>query len=208
MPESRPRVDTLWHMDRITVFCSSSTRCERSLDRVAHDVGRRIADAGRAVVFGGGSVGLMGALAEGCKAGGGRLIGITTKRLVELEQASETCDELEIHETMRDRRRRLLELADGVLVLPGGLGTLEEFFEALVGRQLAEHDAPIGIVNAAGALDGLLHMLDDLIAQGFVRDSAKELFFVEDNAAQAVDRLLQTKPFFVNPSRMVPSGTD
>jgi uncharacterized protein (TIGR00730 family) len=138
-------------MNRVTVYCSSSTRVSQSLHDGAKLIGQALAAAGVTLVFGGGSVGLMGAVADGCRSGGGRVIGITTKLLVELEQADPRCDELEVCDTMRERRKRLLELADGVLVLPGGLGTLEEFFEALVGRQLAEHGAPIGLVNIDGA---------------------------------------------------------
>lgn len=150
----------------------------------------------------------MGALGEGCKEAGGRLIGITTTQLIELEQASDICDELEVFDTMRERRKRLLDLADGVLVLPGGIGTLEEFFEALVGRQLAEHGSPIGLVNINGAMDSLLLMLDDLVNQCFVRASARELFFVESKGVVAVDRLLKTPRGIVDPTRMVPSGPD
>ena len=150
----------------------------------------------------------MGALSEGCKEEGGTLIGITTSQLVELEQASEICDELEVYDTMRARRKRLLELAEGILVLPGGLGTLEEFFEALVGRQLAEHGAPIGLVNIAGAMNSLLLMLDDLVHHRFVRASARDLFFVEQDGPTAVARLLKAPSGLVDPTRMVPSGPD
>jgi len=150
----------------------------------------------------------MGEVAAGCREAGGSLTGITTRRLVDLEQADCDCDELEVHETMRARRKRLLELADGVLVLPGGLGTLEEFFEALVGRQLAEHGAPIGVVNIDGAMNSMLLMLDDLVHHRFVRASARALFFVEQAPVAAVDRLLASKGGLVDPTRMVPSGPD
>ncbi len=150
----------------------------------------------------------MGEVAAGCREAGGSLTGITTRRLVDLEQADCDCDELEVHETMRARRKRLLELADGVLVLPGGLGTLEEFFEALVGRQLAEHGAPIGVVNIDGAMNSMLLMLDDLVHHRFVRASARDLFFVEQEPVAAVDRLLASKGGLVDPTRMVPSGPD
>ncbi|MDP7070313.1 MAG: TIGR00730 family Rossman fold protein [Phycisphaerales bacterium] len=195
-------------MERITVYCSSSTRASRHLHDAAEAVGRALAAHGVTVVYGGGSIGLMGALAQGCKAEGGRLIGVTTNRLVELEQASCDCDELEVYDTMRQRRKRLLELANGVLVLPGGLGTLEEFFEALVGRQLAEHGAPIGLVNVNGALNSLLLMIDDLVHHRFVRASARDLFFVEEDGVAAVKRLLRTPGGLVDPTRMVPSGPD
>ena len=196
------------YMERITVYCSSSTRASQRLHDAAREIGRTLAERGVTVVFGGGSIGLMGALSEGCKEAGGRLIGITTTQLVDLEQASDICDELEVFDTMRERRKRLLELADGVLVLPGGLGTLEEFFEALVGRQLAEHGSPIGLVNIGGAMNSLLLMLDDLVHHRFVRASAKNLFFVESEGVTAVDRLLKTPCGLVDPTRMVPSGPD
>ena len=195
-------------MEHITVYCSSSTRASKRLHDAAEAVGRALASHGVTVVYGGGSIGLMGALARGCKAEGGRLIGVTTRRLVELEQASCDCDELVVYDTMRERRRRLLELADGVLVLPGGLGTLEEFFEALVGRQLAEHGSPIGLVNIDGAMNSLLLMIDDLVHHRFVRASARDLFFVEDDGIAAVKRLIRTPGGLVDPARMVPSGPD
>jgi len=178
------------------------------LHEVAGEIGRTLGTSGVTVVYGGGSIGLMGALGEGCKEVGGRLIGITTTQLVELEQASDICDELEVFDTMRQRRKRLLELAEGILVLPGGLGTLEEFFEALVGRQLAEHGSPIGLVNIDGALNSLLLMLDDLVHHRFVRASARDLFFVESDGVTAVERLLRTPRGLVDPTRMVPSGPD
>jgi uncharacterized protein (TIGR00730 family) len=195
-------------MNRVTVYCSSSTRVSQSLHDGAELIGQALAAAGVTLVFGGGSVGLMGAVADGCRSGGGRVIGITTKLLVELEQADPRCDELEVCDTMRERRKRLLELADGVLVLPGGLGTLEEFFEALVGRQLAEHGAPIGLVNIDGAMDSLLTMLDDLVDQKFVRLSARQLFFVEADPLAGVAQLLATSVGRVDPTHMVPSGPE
>jgi len=195
-------------MEHVTVYCSSSTRASNRLHELAECIGRTLAERGVTVVYGGGSIGLMGALARGCKDAGGRLIGVTTSRLVELEQASGDCDELDIHDTMRDRRKRLLELADRILVLPGGLGTLDEFFEALVGRQLAEHGAPIGVFNPDGVMNSLIDMLDDLVEHRFVRESARDLFFVETDPVRAVDRLLASPTGLVDPTRMVPSGPD
>jgi uncharacterized protein (TIGR00730 family) len=195
-------------METITVYCSSSTRASRSLHFAAELVGTALGERGIRLVYGGGSVGLMGAVAKGAKEAGGQITGIITERLVELEQASDICDELIVVQTMRERRRLLLEQADGILVLPGGLGTLEEFFEALVGRQLAEHGCPIGLINIDGAMDSLLAMLDDLVKQQFVRASARDLIIVEDDPVAAVERLLATPGGLVDPTRMVPSGPD
>lgn len=195
-------------MEAITVYCSSSTRVPASLLEGARHVGRAIAQRGIRLVYGGGSVGLMGAVAEGAKAHGAHVTGIITETLVELEQASDICDELIVVKTMRERRRQLLELADGILVLPGGLGTMEEFFEALVGRQLAEHGSPIGLVNLDGALESLLVMLDDMVHRQFVRASARDLILVEEDPVAAVDRLLAAPSGLIDPTRMVPSGPD
>ena len=195
-------------MKSITVYCSSSTRVPTSLLEGARTVGSTIAQRGIRLVYGGGSVGLMGAVADAAKAHGGLVTGIITETLVELEQASDICDELIVVKTMRERRRQLLGLADGILVLPGGLGTMEEFFEALVGRQLAEHGSPIGLVNLDGAMETLLVMLDDMVHRQFVRASARDLLLVEEDPVAAVDRLLEAPSGLVDPTRMVPSGPD
>jgi len=195
-------------MEHVTVYCSSSTRASKRLHEAAEQTGRLLAECGVTVVYGGGSIGLMGALASGVKQAGGALIGITTQKLVELEQASCDCDELVVVDSMRARRKHLLDRADRILVLPGGLGTLDEFFEALVGRQLAEHGAPIGILNLEGAMNSLLVMIDDLVHHRFVRASARDLFFVEAVPEAAVKRLMTAPTGLVDPTRMVPSGPD
>ncbi len=193
-------------MKRVTVYCASSTRLSAHWYAAAARVGSDLAAAGLELVYGGGSIGLMGATAEAAKAGGGRVHGVITSKLVAMEQAWDGCDVLDVVETMQQRRRKLLDLADGLLVLPGGLGTMEEFFEALVARQLGDHGKPIVLVNINGALKSLIDMLDDLMSRQLVRASIRSLYEVVDDPAVAVQTLLNTPGGVVDPAGFVPSG--
>ena len=193
-------------MKRVTVYCASSTRLPVQWYAAAARVGSDLAAEGLELVYGGGSIGLMGAMAEAAKAGGGRVHGVITSKLVAMEQAWDGCDVLDVVETMQQRRRKLLDLADGLLVLPGGLGTMEEFFEALVARQLGDHGKPIVLANINGALTSLIDMLDDLMSRQLVRGSIRSLYEVVDDPAVAVQTLLNTPGGVVDPAGFVPSG--
>jgi uncharacterized protein (TIGR00730 family) len=195
-------------MRRITLYCASSTRLPDDWYQAAGVVGASIAKAGLELVYGGGSIGLMGAAAKAAKAAGGRVHGIITSKLLAMEQGWDGCDQLDVVETMQERRRTLLELADGLLVLPGGLGTMEEFFEAIVARQLGDHGKPMVLVNIGGALSSLIDMLDDMMDRGLVRQSVRQLYSVVDDAAVAVDRLMAEPGGVVDPKAFVPSGTN
>ena len=193
-------------MQRITLYCASSTRLQDAWYEAAATIGKSVAQEGLELVYGGGSIGLMGAAAKAAKAAGGRVHGVITSKLVAMEQAWDGCDELEVVETMQQRRRKLLDLADGLLVLPGGLGTMEEFFEALVARQLGDHGKPIVLVDIDGALSPLIDMLDDMMQRKLVRDSVRQLYRVVRDPAQAVQTLLHTPGGVVDPNAFVPSG--
>lgn len=193
-------------MQRVTLYCASSTRLTDAWYEAAARIGKSVAQGGLELVYGGGSIGLMGAAAKAAKAAGGRVHGVITSKLVAMEQAWDGCDELEVVETMQQRRRRLLDLADGLLVLPGGLGTMEEFFEALVARQLGDHGKPIVLVDIDGALSPLIDMLDDMMHRKLVRDSVRQLYGVVGDPAEAVQTLLNTPGGVVDPNAFVPSG--
>lgn len=193
-------------MQRVTLYCASSTRLTEAWYEAAARIGKSVAQGGLELVYGGGSIGLMGAAAKAAKAAGGRVHGVITSKLVAMEQAWDGCDELEVVETMQQRRRRLLDLADGLLVLPGGLGTMEEFFEALVARQLGDHGKPIVLVDIDGALSPLIDMLDDMMHRKLVRDSVRQLYGVVRDPAEAVQTLLNTPGGVVDPNAFVPSG--
>jgi uncharacterized protein (TIGR00730 family) len=193
-------------MQRVTLYCASSTRLQDAWYEGAATIGKSLARKGLELVYGGGSIGLMGAAAKAAKAAGGRVHGVITSKLVAMEQAWDGCDELEVVETMQQRRRKLLDLADGLLVLPGGLGTMEEFFEALVARQLGDHGKPMVLVDIDGALSPLIDMLDDMMQRKLVRDSVRQLYAVVQDPADAVQTLLDTPGGVVDPTAYVPSG--
>ena len=187
----------------ITVYCSSSGALEPHFSDGARAVGRALAEAGLTLVYGGGSIGLMGECARAAHAGGGRVVGIITAKLDSLEHGWRGCDELEIVESMPQRRSRMMELADGYVVLPGGLGTYEEFFEVLVARQLGDHGAPIVIVNHNGYYDPLIAMIEHGIEHRFIRPAIREALIVVDDARFAVEALLSHEAPPHDPSRFL-----
>lgn len=187
----------------ITVYCSSSGALEPHFSDGARAVGRALAEAGLTLVYGGGSIGLMGECARAAHAGGGRVVGIITAKLDNLEHGWRGCDELEIVDSMPQRRSRMMELADGYVVLPGGLGTYEEFFEVLVARQLGDHGAPIVIVNHNGYYDPLIAMIEHGIEHRFIRPAIREALIVVDDARFAVEALLSHEAPPHDPSRFL-----
>lgn len=187
----------------ITVYCSSSGALEPHFADGARALGSALAVAGLTMVYGGGSAGLMGECARAAKAGGGQVIGIITGKLDALEHGWRDCDELQVVETMPERRTRMMDLADGYVVLPGGLGTYEEFFEVLVSRQLGDHGAPIVIVNHQGYYDPLIAMIEHGIAHRFIRPAIREALVVVDTAEFAVPALLSHEAPPHDPSRFL-----
>lgn len=192
-------------MNSITVYCSASEGLDSGFNDAAETVGRLLAENGIELVYGGGAVGLMGVTAKACKAAGGKVTGIITEHLMASEQGWDGCDELIIVDSMRQRKRQLVELADGFMVLPGGLGTYEEFFETLVGRLLEEHQKPIGILNDRGHFDPMMAMLQDGIDKRFITEPTMELVHVDDDAASLLKRLIESTPVEIDPDRFYPA---
>ena len=190
----------------ITVYASSSTRSDPRLAVAAEELGLRMAQAGVSLIFGGGGVGLMGSLYEGARAGGGRVIGITTEQFVHLEQAVPDCDELVVVKTMAERKTQLLARGDAIIVLPGGLGTYEEFFEAVVARVLGHHVKPLVLANIDRTLDPLLAMIDDGIQRRLISGGVRDFLHVRTTPEEALHAALHSQEELVDPGRMVPSG--
>jgi hypothetical protein len=204
----------------VTVYCSSSEALHPDHAAVASRFGTLLARSGRSLVYGGGCVGLMGAVSRAVRESGGRTVGVITHRLKGAEQLDEGNTENIIVATMRERKAIMEHRGDAIVVLPGGLGTLEEFFEILVGRLLGEHDKPIILLNprdpdgptngnAGGFYDPLLEMLDHMIRSRFTREAARRLFDVVGTPDAAIARLdaLERAPA-VRPAlhELVPSG--
>lgn len=152
----------------ICVYCGSREGISPGYAEAAVAVGRWIASHGGQLVYGGGHNGLMGLMADACLAGGGRVIGVIPKALVEKEWAHTGCTELHVVENMHERKRIMAEHADAFLALPGGIGTFEEFFEVWTWRQLGYHDKPVGLLNLKGYYDSLLTFLDSSMREGFM----------------------------------------
>lgn len=191
---------------RITVFSGSSTRADQvHLDAATH-LGTLLGERELTLVFGGGGVGLMGAMFQSAKASGAGTIGVTTRQFVKLEQAVPDCDEMIVVETMAERKRELIERGDAILVLPGGLGTYEEFFDAVVGRTLGHHSKAIALVNIDQALDPLHQMIEDGIHRRFISHGVRDFLHICQTSEEALDRVLHSKEELIDPSRMVPSG--
>ena len=191
-------------MKSITVYCASSTQLEPAFHRAADLVGTGLASRGLSLVYGGGCIGLMGEVARSAAKGGALVTGVITHKLVEHEQANNECDDLIVVDTMQERRTIMMERGDGYLVLPGGVGTYEEFFEVLVGRQLGDHTKPIGIVNVNGYFDPLGDMLEHGIEHQFIRPALRELLFIDPCPDAVLDYIMEHKGEILPPSAILP----
>ncbi|HEY8751949.1 MAG TPA: TIGR00730 family Rossman fold protein [Tepidisphaeraceae bacterium] len=173
----------------ITVYCSSSTHVDHIYTSMAAELGAAIAQQGWQLVYGGNRIGCMGALADAAREAGGKVIGITPQLLVDEGIADEHCDELVVTAGMRERKALLEQRADAFVTLPGGLGTLEEVFEIIVGRMLGYHSKPIVLLNVAGYFDPLLAMIEHGIEQHFIRAEARDAYFVANDVAGTMQYL-------------------
>ncbi len=175
MPEST--------IQSVCVYCASSTHVDRAYFDVARELGRQLAVRGLTLIYGGGSVGLMGEVARSVKQAGGRVVGIIPQSLVEKEFAFRESDELIITPDMRTRKAEMDRRCDAFVTLPGGFGTLEELFETLTGRLLSYHNKPIVILNAAGFYDPLIELMEHMYEHRFARTQSRGLYRVVDDVA-------------------------
>jgi len=154
----------------ICVYCASSQGCDAAYHDAAHRLGEVLAARGFAIVYGGGAVGSMGALAEGALAQGGRIIGVMPRFMMELEWGHKRLTELRIVEDMRIRKHEMLSSSHGVVALPGGSGTLEELIEAITLKRLGLYVHPIVLVNTRGFFAPLIHLLQQAVAERFMNE--------------------------------------
>jgi len=171
---------------RVAVYCGSADGNNPAFLAEARALGRAIAAAGLGMVYGGASVGLMGASADAALAAGAEVIGILPSILSGSEVAHRGLTHLEIVSTMHERKARMVALADAFLILPGGYGTLDELLEIVTWAQLRLHAKPCVLVNTAGYWNGLLDFLDSAVAAGFLKQGNRDLLQVAANAEEAV----------------------
>lgn len=174
---------------RICVYCASSNSVDTDYFEAARAFGRLLAQLNIGLVYGGGHVGLMGAVADGALDAGGEVIGVITKKLLALEVGHQGCTKLHVVDTMHERKALMASLADGFVALPGGYGTMEELFEVVTWTQLELHDKPVGLLNIKGYYDHLLAWLDHAVQVGFVRSNHKGIIVADADPHQLVQRL-------------------
>ena len=156
----------------------------------ARTLGRLLGARGIGVVYGAGGIGLMGVLADAVLENGGEIIGVIPDRLMEMEVAHQEITELRVVRTMHERKAMMADLADGFIVLPGGLGTLEETMEMITWLQLGYHAKPVGLLNIRGYYEPLLGFLRHMNEEGFISKKSLDLFTVEDAPEDLVLRML------------------
>jgi uncharacterized protein (TIGR00730 family) len=166
----------------VCVYCGSSPGADPAFADAAGEVGRLLAASGRTLVYGGGRVGLMGVVADAALGAGGRVIGVIPQALVDKEMAHHGLSELRVVGSMHERKALMADLSDGFLALPGGIGTMEEFFEVWTWGQLGLHAKPYGLLNVGGFFAPLLAFLDRLVEQRFVRPEHRAMLLVGGDA--------------------------
>jgi uncharacterized protein (TIGR00730 family) len=179
---------------RLAIFCGSNPGVRPDYVEAARSLGKLLAQRGIGIVYGGSNVGLMAALADSMMDELGDIIGVIPRMLVEREVANRALTDLRIVESMHERKALMAELADGFIALPGGIGTLEEFFETWTWGQLGMHAKPCGLLNVAGYFDPLLEFLDHAVAEKFVRDVHRAMVVVESDPAELLARFEAYEP--------------
>ncbi|MDB5929361.1 MAG: hypothetical protein JWR60_1068 [Polaromonas sp.] len=175
----------------LCVYCGSRPGNSPAFAALARETGSWIGRHNGQLVYGGGRNGLMGILADAALAAGARVIGVIPKALVEKEWAHTGCTELHIVDNMHERKRIMAELADAFVALPGGIGTLEEFFEVWTWRQLGYHDKPVGLLNVDGFYDSLLTFLQSAVSTGFMNEWQMGLIHTGSDAQALMKELVQ-----------------
>ena len=179
---------------RICVFAGSSPGNGREYIEAATELGEALCARGYDLVYGGGSVGLMGVLADAVLGNGRDVIGVIPEALAEKEIAHEGITDLRVVASMHDRKALMAELSDSFIAVPGGLGTLEELFEVLTWSQLGFHSKPAGILNVGGYFDSLLGFLSHTVAEGFLKPEHQSMILVDTNVNSLLDAIEAFKP--------------
>lgn len=173
----------------LTVYCASAKGDDPVYLETAVAFGELLARRGFDLVYGGGSIGLMGAISRSAQESGARVTGIITHQFMKLEQGWLGCDELVVVDSMRQRKQQLEERADAFAILPGGLGTYEEFFETFVGRVIGRHSKPIGLLNTNSCYEPLIGLISHGVASGFVRSAARDLLLHDTDPHRLIDAI-------------------
>ena len=178
----------------VAVYCGALTGADPVHRDSAYRLGRALADANVDLVFGGGSVGLMGVISDGVADAGGRAVGIITRSLIRQEVANSRLTRLEVVESMHARKQRMFELADAFVALPGGVGTVDETIEVITWRQLGLHDKPIVIVDDGGYWEPLERLMRHIVGRGFAAPSLHGLYTIVPDVGDVLPTLQAAPP--------------
>lgn len=176
-------------LESICLFCGASPGANPEYKDAAADFGATLAAQKIRLIYGGGSVGLMGVAADACLANGGEVIGVIPRMLMEKEVGHTGVSKMHVVETMHERKALMTGLSDGFIALPGGFGTLDELFESLTWLQLAYHTKPIGLLNVGGFFNGLIQFLDHARDERFLRDLHRESLHTDNNLTALIKKL-------------------
>jgi len=176
-------------MNSLCVFCGSSSGNGSRYLEAARLVGQRLAEENIELVYGGGSVGLMGAVADACLKAGGQVVGVITRQLLDLEVGHQGCSELIVVDSMLERKEVMLNRSDAFLSLPGGIGTLDELFEMLCGSQLDLHQKPSALLDVDGYFEALNQQLKRMVQDGFVQSEHVAMLFVSSEFGELLEQL-------------------
>lgn len=176
-------------MESVCVFCGSSLGDRAEFSDVARELAAVLVNNNLRVVYGAGSIGLMGVLAEESLRLNGNVVGVIHRHLCSEEVLHDGLTELHITDDLLGRKQLMMDLSEAFIALPGGLGTLDELLEVYTWAQLGQHDKPIGLLNVCGYFDPFVATIDHAIAHGFVRAEFRGLILVSDNPSELVDRL-------------------
>ena len=176
-------------LDSLCLFCGSSSGSRPSYKAAAHEFGRTLAELDISLIYGGGSVGLMGVAANACMAAGGKVIGVIPQLLMDKEVGHKGITEMHVVANMHERKALMTELTDGFIALPGGYGTLDELFEALTWLQLGYHQKPVGLLNIDGFFNHLIAFVDHSRDERFLRDLHRDALSVDTDLKQLIGKL-------------------
>ena len=183
-------------MKRVCVFCGSNSGARETYAAAARQLGLILVQEGLELVYGGGHVGLMGAIADSVLANGGRVIGVIPEALVARELAHRGVSDLRVVHSMHERKALMAEIADGFIALPGGFGTFEEFCEILTWAQLGLHTKPCGILNVDGYYDPLLDLFDRGVAEQFIPPQHRSWVLLDTDSQRLLGRMLGSRSGF------------
>lgn len=181
-------------MKRLAIYCGSATPADPRYIKLAEQIGRDLAERGIGVVYGGGRLGLMGAVASSALAAGGEVIGVIPEALVSSEVANHDCTELIVVADMHERKAAFTRLSDGFVTIPGGVGTMDELWEAVSWAQLGYHSKPVGLLNALGFFDHLIAFNHHMIEVGFIRPAHQGIIIAEPELDLLLARMAAHQP--------------